>query len=220
MNNGNNVLTRSLKYLKSECSEISDFLLLSNIGKSIDLGIQSNLNQIESYDWIKPHVVERSFKRLNDYITEGDLQFEVPVERNYKYKSDTINIRGYIDILSPNSVYELKCTESLDISHKIQLIFYAWLYKEDFDESRKFYLFNMKTNESYELDSNDPLIDKVIDIIFQDKLSIKEKLNDEEFITHCSENIDFIDIPKMNSPIQDKSPLDNTYLIVDSEEEE
>ena len=45
-------------------------------------------------------------------------------------------------------------------------------------------------------------------------------LNDEEFITHCSENIDFIDIPKMNSPIQDKSPLDNTYLIVDSEEEE
>ena len=219
MDNRDNVLTRSLKYLKSECSEINDFLLLSNIGKSIDLGIQSNLNQIESYNWIKPHIIERSFKRLNDYITEDDLQFEVRVERNYKYKDDIINIRGYIDILSPNSVYELKCTESLDISHKIQLIFYAWLYKEDFDGSRKFYLFNMKTNESYELDSHNPLIDEVIDIIFQDKLSIREKLNNEEFITHCSENIDFIDIPKMNSPIQDKSPLDNTYLIVDSEEE-
>lgn len=219
MDNRDNVLTRSLKYLKSECSEINDFLLLSNIGKSIDLGIQSNLNQIESYNWIKPHIIERSFKRLNDYITEDDLQFEVRVERNYKYKNDIINIRGYIDILSPNSVYELKCTESLDISHKIQLIFYAWLYKEDFDVSRTFYLFNMKTNESYELDSHNPLIDEVIDIIFQDKLSIKEKLNNEEFITHCSENIDFIDIPKMNSPIQDKSPLDNTYLIVDSEEE-
>jgi len=218
--NVNNVFTRSLKRLKLECNEISDFLLLSNLGKSIDLGIQSNLNQIEIYDWIKPHVIERSLKRLNDYITEEDLQFEVRVERNYKYKGDSIYIRGYIDILSPNSVYELKCTESLNISHKIQLIFYAWLYKEDFDEPRKFYLFNMKSNESYELDSQNPLIDKVIDIIFQDKLSIKEKLNDEEFIKHCSENIDFIDIPNMKSKLKNESLLEDTYLIVDSEEED
>jgi len=57
----------------------------------------------------------------------------------------------------------------------------------------------MKSNESYELDSHNPLIDKVNDIIFQNKLSIKEKLNDEEFIKPCSENIDFIDIPNMKS---------------------
>jgi hypothetical protein len=78
----------------------------------------------------------------------------------------------------------------------------------------------MKSNESYELDSHNPLIDKVIDIIFQDKLSIKEKLNDEEFIKHCSENIDFIDIPNMKSRVKNESLLEDTYLIVDSEEED
>jgi hypothetical protein len=77
----------------------------------------------------------------------------------------------------------------------------------------------MKSNESYELDSHNPLIDKVNDIIFQNKLSIKEKLNDEEFIKPCSENIDFIDIPNMKSR-KSESLLEDTYLIVDSEEED
>ena len=79
--NNNTHLNRSLKKLKDECIKPEDFLLLSNIAETLDLGIESNLNQIKEYNWLEPHIIERSFNRLNDFITEDEIQFEKKIKK-------------------------------------------------------------------------------------------------------------------------------------------
>ena len=128
-------------------------------------------------------------------------------------------IRGSIDLLTDNSVYELKCVDSLNISHKIQLVFYAWMYKKEFNENRKFYLFNIKTSEAFELDITNPIIDEIIDIIIYDKLYIRTIMTDEEFIQKCKEPVQITDIINISED-RNLSPIEREYLIIDTDDED
>lgn len=213
------LLRKALDKIENPCSTTEEFLMLANVGKTLDLGIESNLNQIINYDWLQDHVIERSFKRLEDFIKGDNMQFEVSLSRIFNHNDNDIIIRGSIDLLTENSVYELKCVDSLNISHKIQLVFYAWMYKKEFNENRKFYLFNIKTSEAFELDITNPIIDEIIDIIIYDKLYIRTIMTDEEFIRKCKEPVQITDIINISED-RNLSPIEREYLIIDTDDED
>ena len=86
------------------------------------------------------------------------------------------------DLITPTSLWELKCTSQLSMDHKLQLIVYAWLYFVKNKEEKKFYLFNIKTNELLSLDASIEQLTYVVAEIIRGKYYEPTVLSDEEFI--------------------------------------
>ena len=95
------------------------------------------------------------------------------------------------------------------------------LYKKEFDKHRRFYLFNIKTYEIYELDINSPLIDKIVSLILDSKLTARERYTDEGFIENCKGPIQITDISNISeSPeLSHSRDIMDEYLLIDSDEE-
>ena len=104
-----------------------------------------------------------------------------------------------IDAVDEDNVYELKCTNSLTMSHKLQLIVYAWLWNQLYpDDNKKFKLFNIYTCEILELDSSHYAIEDVVEILIDNKLKSSENIDDQEFIRICIEENSQIPIIENN----------------------
>lgn len=219
------LILKALKNIENPCSKKEEFLRLANIGKTLELGIESNLNQIEQYDWLDDHCIERTHNRLDELFGEDvQLDFEVGAEHSFTHDNGKIKIRGAFDVMTKDTIYELKCTDSLDITHKIQVVLYAWLYIHGNFDPRKFILFNMKTNESYELNMEmTDEIHEIVSILVNSKLMTREITTDEEFLEQCKSPVQYADIsdlPDDKSDLSDNSygsedTLMNDYLISD-----
>ena len=84
--------------------------------------------------------------------------------------------------MTEKSVFELKCTGSLTLEHKIQLIFYAWVYNVIYKEPREFKLYNVKTNELFVMDFEFDDLTFIIVALLKGKYEETERKTDEEFI--------------------------------------
>ena len=108
--------------------------------------------------------------------------------QNHKY--GTINISGRADCIDSESLFEFKCTTSLQIEHQLQLICYAWLWKKTIgveQQMKRFILLNIRTGESKEMEYKDYEIESIMSILFDNKFSEKITQTDEEFIRKCVE---------------------------------
>ena len=74
-------------------------------------------------------------------------------------KANELNTGTYEEMMSTkhnvgiggneNNIYELKCTENLTITNKLQLVVYAFMWKKLYpDDNKRFYLFNIKRSNA------------------------------------------------------------------------
>lgn len=92
------------------------------------------------------------------------------------------------DLVTEQSLWELKCTSQLTLEHKLQLVIYAWLYECRYELHKKkkdFHLFNIKTNEHLKLDASMDQLTKIIIEIIKGKTKSKP-LTDDEFLLSIS----------------------------------
>ena len=97
-------------------------------------------------------------------------------------------INGRLDAINLTSIWELKCVDSLQIEHLLQLCLYSWMWNQIMTEyygSRKFFIINVRTGEVLELDSTSYLINDMIGLLFQNKYKNRHALSDEAFIEQC-----------------------------------
>jgi len=92
---------------------------------------------------------------------------------------------GILDLMTKKSVFEFKCTGSLTLEHKIQLIFYAWVYNVIHKEPREFKLYNVKTNELLVMDFEFDDLTYIMVALLKGKYEEPERKTDEEFIEEC-----------------------------------
>ena len=204
-------LVEAFKKVVYPCMEIKDWLYLSNLYIALRSEYYYKINQIKDYNWLNEDIVKNCHKNITNNINiRKNIIFERPIGITYKHSTYGImKICGCIDIDDKNNIWELKCVDELTIEHKLQLIVYCWLCRQNniqFDDgycigTRNCFLLNIKTGEVLELISkNDSYLeyineidnlDQIMNLLFDNKYLNKKQMNDNDFIKN---NINEINI--------------------------
>jgi len=206
-------------YLKlNNLEKISDFMYLSMIYNSLTEKIYNRLNQITRKDWLKIKSITPCLETLSEYLS-NDTKYE----KEIKYQCSkfleygTIYINGRIDAYDKETVWELKCVDTLNLEHLLQVIIYYWMWKEVSNKGkRKFKILNMRNGEIKELDTSSYYIEEIIKILLENKFGKITQENDNAFIN----NIDIIS-KEINSKarVKPSSSTIVTNFLEDSDDE-
>lgn len=194
-----------VKSLPDHCSSITDYLYMSNILVSIQEKLYFKLKQIkkEQYNWLSYSIITQCLLRLESYIDTSDkdsMKFEYnfinynseelhkKVDEHLKqyFPNKEFRFSAILDVVNNETIYELKCTNSITIEHKVQLVFYAFLWKLCELPDKEFILFNIKTGERFELKGTFEQINFIIVTLLKGKYDEREKKNEDDFL---AENI-------------------------------
>ena len=167
--------------------------------------LYSKINQIdrEEYNWLSQEIIDECYLRLDKAIgdecrkgewfpektiirasadedhTEMDVLLHKYLGNDYTYRFE-----ARVDLITEDSVWELKCVSQISMEHMLQVIIYAWLWRmmSLLEKEKTFKLFNIKTGELWFLAaSTDELTDIIVELL-RDKYKSHCKKTDEEFI--------------------------------------
>lgn len=190
------------------CKTTSEYLYMANVYLAVKEGLYFKLKQInksDEYNWITDDIREKCSDRLSQIIGNECAkkpEFEVNIIKQSDefahsrideilspfFKDEVYRFTARIDIITENTIWELKCTSCINIEHQIQVIIYAWL-SQCVGINKPCKILNIKTGEIWELKSSfDELTDIVVKIL-KSKYNKPEILSDDEFIEICRAEI-------------------------------
>ena len=167
-----------------------DYIKLSNIWNSYKNGYIFKSLQIKTYDWISKDNLNESINRLKKLNITNNAIFEKII--NYKYLG--INIKGYIDCIDNNNIYEFKCCQEIKEEHFLQLAIYMFLNEKNKVFSLNnfnYYLFNILNNEQYQIITNNDNLYNMLEYLIKYKYNNNNKVNDEDFISINLESLKY-----------------------------
>jgi len=152
---------------------IPKFLKIINLYDAFISGYYYKLNQIQKYDWINDEKLNLCVERLSQQIS-GKSEFEVSIGKTFNLDEKEITINGSIDCINSENVWEFKTVTNLGKEHFIQLACYAYLLEIEEKTSaknRKYFLYNILSDEKYEIIFEKEKIKKMIDLLLSSKFS-------------------------------------------------
>jgi hypothetical protein len=194
--NLSDIVEENFKLLPTKIETPADFLRLANIYQAIVSGYHFKLAQICDYNWLTQELIDECHNSMNKYLDESVI-FEKEIKDSVykKLPNGHVSVSGRIDAYDNNAVYEFKCVNELTIEHFLQLVVYAWLWKQPQQEqkslfeqygSRKFLLINIRTDEIHELDPNSTYIDDIVDLLITHKFMKNDtNISDADFLKRC-----------------------------------
>ena len=200
-------LKKIVKELPTICETIDDYLFLANVNNSIQERLYFKVKQIgrDEYTWLSTEVVNQCMERLNLVVggepgtktSEFTLIHKSMEEAHAKIdqllaphfpESYRFRFTAILDLVTETSVWELKCTENINIDHKLQLIIYAWLWKMMDKPTKEFKLFNITSGELYTLNSGlDEELNTIVIALLRGKYDEQTIKTDDEFIEMCQD---------------------------------
>lgn len=136
----------------------------------------------------------------NSNTTSPPLLFEHRVEYNDLNSDSNIILTGSIDMICGDHIYELKCTKSIGLNHFIQLALYMYLYEKKMNQptlinrnnnhnnttnNRRYYIYNILTDQKYEITSTLENLTGLVQVIQQHKNSPLSSISDQEMLQNC-----------------------------------
>lgn len=187
-----------IKHMPEKCETISDYLYLSNILQATETKLYSKLKQIQpdEYNWIQSDVITQCFQQLDDivgkekegkpeqtilYSSADEDHFEIDqvlsasLGSDYKYR-----FQARIDLLTDGTLWEFKCTSKLSVEHMLQLAIYAWIWSYVYNIPKKFKLYNIKTNELWELNATKTELTTIVVELIRNKYKYNENVFPKE----------------------------------------
>jgi len=217
-------LKRIIDKMPEKCQLPSEYLRLSNLLIACKERLLFKWNQIgeDDYYWLTNEMIHKFMERLDTVI--GKECIETPplvehsiIDREMEAENATINIilqnnflvlprkvrfSARADLITWRTLWELKCTGSITVEHKLQTILYAWLWcvvnTPDIEKKRnvecvnkrEVRVFNIKTGEVLRLNATfDTLTTIVVELLRGKYESHKPKTN-EEFLQDCERFMD------------------------------
>ena len=198
-------------------SKISKYLKTSNLYYSVKEKLYFKMKQIKNdeYNWLSEEIINQCFQRMNEVLyneicdKENGFVFRGQVEHIFLDSNDDLKhkkIDDYLkeyfpnfifrfnaraDLVTNDSVWEIKCVNSITHEHLLQLLIYCWLWRmtmediENFDNIVNFQIFNIKTGEHYLLNATMEELNEVMLIILRGKYTDLLCETDETFIENC-----------------------------------
>lgn len=147
------------------------------------------LTQIDSYDWLTYEQIQPCIDLLDEVTsTSKNLSYERKLNiSTVSKKHGRVNLEGRMDICDDETVWEVKCVENLTFDHELQLVVYAWMWKNSVLEPRKFKLINVRSGEIRELNYETIDLDAVMEVLFDNKYVTKNRLTDLEFFNSLAD---------------------------------
>lgn len=156
-----------------DISNISESLKLANYYLSSISGYNYKHKQIKKYDWLNKEIILDCIDRLQN-LNFVNPKFEI---ETFKMIENYL-IKGRIDIIDNEKIFELKCTsETLD-EHFIQLAIYGFLN----DNFNNLYLYNIFLNKMYRISIDNDFDKNVIISLIDLKIKYGNTITNEEFI--------------------------------------
>lgn len=181
----------------------ADYLYLANAYGALKENLYFKLYQItdRDYNWLTPNMVKKCFKVIRETITansgkieETIIEYADPVpELDSLLDSRGIHrfrLSARVDLVTDDTVWEIKCTNSLSIEHYIQVALYAWIWRNVCHyDSREFRIFNIKTGEIRRLTAPPEVLETIALALLKNKYSRHVLPTDDEFLQISRENI-------------------------------
>jgi hypothetical protein len=140
------------------------------------------IKQIPSYDWISFDFVRQSNERLCSMFLEGDrITFEKRIQVPRQAALLDCAMFGVVDMMTEDTVFEIKCVDQLKEEHYLQLLLYGFMLFMAERRMRKMILYNVLKDECIEIKTNVDGLLSVARILIQNKLTNKGALSEEEF---------------------------------------
>ena len=169
----------------------------------------------DEYDWLSPDVLKKCKKRMLEILEheiisgggesggEGEAEPEMEKtivdcmneEANQKINAflsahfpanQQFQFTARVDLITKDTLWELKCTSVISTEHMIQTVIYAWLAKTiDPTFSKKVKIFNIRTGEVLELVAEKAALDKIVLALLKGKYGEQITLTDDEFLKEC-----------------------------------
>ena len=205
-------------FLKNQIAELpqtfstpDEYLYLANIYVATKEKLYYKLKQIESndYTWLTPEIIQQCFERLDEIIgADCSLDTFPSVEHyiiNHSMEEETEKARqvlapyfiGYtklfrfsaiVDVLTQNTLWELKCTTTISTEHQLQVVVYAWLWHiVSPNSSRTVKIFNIRTGEVQRVDATFEDLTAIVVALLKGKYDKPEMKSDEAFLDECRE---------------------------------
>ena len=206
--NKHDYLRKIVDELSPICESIEDYLYMANVFEAIQEKLYFKLKQIqkEEYNWLSTEVLQQSKTRIvnvlqkeielrepymektiidycDDYANDKITEFLRPYfpENNYKFL-----FHARVDLLTEETLWELKCTSDITTEHLIQTVVYAWIMRTiDNSFSKKIKIFNIRTGQVLELIAEKHILDKIMISILKGKYGSQEVLSIDDFIQEC-----------------------------------
>jgi hypothetical protein len=190
-------LEQKLKNMPRKCAHISDYLYLSNIYIALKEHLYFKLFQIarEDYTWLPPATIKQSYKVIREALHLGT---DFTVEQNilgYDDEHDAFDrilhaadislfrFAARVDLITEDTVWEIKCTGDLSIEHLLQVIIYAWIWRVAGYSPKQFKILNIKTGEVRRLHTDACAdIDMIVFELLKNKYKKPVRKNTEEFL--------------------------------------
>jgi hypothetical protein len=195
-----------IQNMPETCVRISDYLYASNIYIATQERLYFKLKQIESdeYTWLTRENVIKCIKRLDTHVL-GDCTRKIPVfekvlidysmDKEHEdidailkpfFDKETIfRFSARLDLVTENTMWELKCTSKITIDHLLQVVVYAWLWKILVADDRNIRILNIKTGEVLQLETTMDELTLIVVALLQGKYCPPVVKTDEEFVQDC-----------------------------------
>ena len=200
-------LKEIVKNLNPVCDTISDYLYMANVFQSAQEKLYFKLKQIDrdEYCWLTPGVLKQCKTRILEVLDEEIERGEPQMEKTIiSYLDEAANQRiteclaphfpdnpqfqmaARVDLITEDTLWELKCTSDITAEHMIQTVIYAWLMRTiDTKFSKKVKIFNIRTGQVLELVAEKETLDKIVVSLFKGKYGEQTPFTDEEFLEEC-----------------------------------
>lgn len=155
------------------------------------------INQIAKYDWMTPETLAHTDARLHAKIPGSAMAA-------FEAKYEVCDLYGFVDCMdhAANTLWEFKCTHSIEDIHLIQAALYKHLfiqhqknvceklYEEKFivedmierAETMRCLVYNILTEQTIEITATSAQLEQVKDILIAHKQAVINKGTDAEFI--------------------------------------
>jgi hypothetical protein len=213
-------LKSMMKEMPEMFSEVSDYLFLSNLFVAAKEKLLFKLKQIErtDYGWLSDSMVKECLDRLNQIIGD-ELSLEEPlveypiIQYDMEAEMERINqvllphfpeydrkfrFSARTDLITEKCIWELKCTSSITIEHKLQVVLYDWLWrivhsteilskkKRKNLKPRETRILNIKTGEIWFLNASFEELTTIVVALLKGKYDKPIAKTDEEFFIECN----------------------------------
>ncbi len=160
-------------------STIKGLLKLANQFGSCLSGYDFKVNQIRNYNWLSTENLEKCRQRLAEYI-HPNTKFEYGSKIIFR-KSE---IRGAMDMIDDEYIWEIKCVSELKTEHMLQVVIYSYMYEIETGQKRKCILYNLLSGEMLEITAPE-VAERIIRPIFHAKYHTRTKFTNEAFLQHA-----------------------------------
>jgi len=172
---------RSMYNTDKAVESIPDYLRLALVYNAFSQQLYHRLVHIQMWDWLDDASVKECIAPLYSILPNGTIYEEEILASYVSAYHGIIRFQGFIDAITSDTVWEIKCTSELSLEHHLQLVVYAWMMMHKSTDRYQFKLINLKTGEIRRIKTLD-YVDEIMSNLINSKFSASLELTDDQFI--------------------------------------